>query len=103
MRNSIKLVGTVVGTTIVAVATTTSLAIAVVTPSLSNTTTPRPTRQELQEQVQQLLKQEVEVYEDGSGVQYNGEQEVRTFPPGTFVFDSSTPEAYILQPTRKGV
>jgi hypothetical protein len=103
MRNNVKLVGGVVASTIVAVATTTSLAIAVAAPSLRSTTEPRPTRQELQEQVQQLLKQEVEVYEDGSGVQYNGEQEVRTFPPGTFVYDSTTPEAYILQPTRKGV
>lgn len=29
----------------------------------------------------------VVVYEDGSGVQYAGDTEVRTFPEGTFVWD----------------
>lgn len=29
----------------------------------------------------------VVVYEDGSGVQYIGDMEVRTFPEGTFVWD----------------
>jgi hypothetical protein len=31
----------------------------------------------------------VVVYEDGAGVQYIGDQEVRTFPDGTFVWDCS--------------
>lgn len=30
---------------------------------------------------------DVVVYEDGAGVQYIGDQEVRTFPVGTFVWD----------------
>lgn len=29
----------------------------------------------------------VVVYEDGSGVQYQGDTEVKTFPAGTFVWD----------------
>lgn len=32
----------------------------------------------------------VVIYEDGSGIQYVGDREVRTFPEGTFVWDCQT-------------
>lgn len=34
--------------------------------------------------------QNVVTYEDGSGVQYDGDREVRTFPADTFVWDCAT-------------
>lgn len=46
--------------------------------------------------------QDVVIYEDGSGVQYDGDQEVKTFPEGTFVWNCHTMGNRICGPTHAG-